>query len=215
MLIFATNNAHKLAEARAILPMSIASLSEVGIHEDIPETGVSLEENSLQKAQYVFDRLHKACFADDTGLEVDCLNGAPGYMTARYSGEPVDSTRNMLKLLAEMSAATAAALRCTDASATAHAVTGDAPAATAALRQRRGAQFRTVITLIRDNGEICQVSGIVRGRIALEMSGAGGFGYDPVFIPEGYDKTFSELGEELKNHISHRARALQELLKIL
>lgn len=191
MLIFATNNAHKLAEARAILPMSIASLSEVGIHEDIPETGVSLEENSLQKAQYVFDRLHKACFADDTGLEVDCLNGAPGYMTARYSGEPVDSTRNMLKLLAEMSAATAA------------------------LRQRRGAQFRTVITLIRDNGEICQVSGIVRGRIALEMSGVGGFGYDPVFIPEGYDKTFSELGEELKNHISHRARALQELLKIL
>ena len=205
MLIFATNNAHKLAEARAILPMSIASLSEVGIHEDIPETGVSLEENSLQKAQYVFDRLHKACFADDTGLEVDCLNGAPGYMTARYSGEPVDSTRNMLKLLAEMSAATAAALRCT--------ATGSA--ATAALRQRRGAQFRTVITLIRDNGEICQVSGIVRGRIALEMSGAGGFGYDPVFIPEGYDKTFSELGEELKNHISHRARALQELLKIL
>ncbi len=205
MLIFATNNAHKLAEARAILPMSIASLSEVGIHEDIPETGVSLEENSLQKAQYVFDRLHKACFADDTGLEVDCLNGAPGYMTARYSGEPVDSTRNMLKLLAEMSAATAAALRCT--------ATGSA--ATAALRQRRGAQFRTVITLIRDNGEICQVSGIVRGRIALEMSGVGGFGYDPVFIPEGYDKTFSELGEELKNHISHRARALQELLKIL
>ena len=205
MLIFATNNAHKLAEARAILPMSIASLSEVGIHEDIPETGVSLEENSLQKAQYVFDRLHKACFADDTGLEVDCLNGAPGYMTARYNGEPVDSTRNMLKLLAEMSAATAAALRCT--------ATGSA--ATAALRQRRGAQFRTVITLIRDNGEICQVSGIVRGRIALEMSGAGGFGYDPVFIPEGYDKTFSELGEELKNHISHRARALQELLKIL
>ncbi len=205
MLIFATNNAHKLAEARAILPMSIASLSEVGIHEDIPETGVSLEENSLQKAQYVFDRLHKACFADDTGLEVDCLNGAPGYMTARYSGEPVDSTRNMLKLLAEMSAATAAALRCT--------ATGSA--ATAALCQRRGAQFRTVITLIRDNGEICQVSGIVRGRIALEMSGVGGFGYDPVFIPEGYDKTFSELGEELKNHISHRARALQELLKIL
>ena len=205
MLIFATNNAHKLAEARAILPMSIASLSEVGIHEDIPETGVSLEENSLQKALYVFDRLHKACFADDTGLEVDCLNGAPGYMTARYSGEPVDSTRNMLKLLAEMSAATAAALRCT--------ATGSA--ATAALRQRRGAQFRTVITLIRDNGEICQVSGIVRGRIALEMSGVGGFGYDPVFIPEGYDKTFSELGEELKNHISHRARALQELLKIL
>ena len=205
MLIFATNNAHKLAEARAILPMSIASLSEVGIHEDIPETGVSLEENSLQKARYVFDRLHKACFADDTGLEVDCLNGAPGYMTARYSGEPVDSTRNMLKLLAEMSAATAAALRCT--------ATGSA--ATAALRQRRGAQFRTVITLIRDNGEICQVSGIVRGRIALEMSGVGGFGYDPVFIPEGYDKTFSELGEELKNHISHRARALQELLKIL
>ncbi len=205
MLIFATNNAHKLAEARAILPMSIASLSEVGIHEDIPETGVSLEENSLQKAQYVFDRLHKACFADDTGLEVDCLNGAPGYMTARYSGEPVDSTRNMLKLLAEMSAATAAALRCT--------ATGSA--ATAALRQRRGAQFRTVITLIRDNGEICQVSGIVRGRIAMEMSGVGGFGYDPVFIPEGYDKTFSELGEELKNHISHRARALQELLKIL
>ena len=213
MLIFATNNAHKLAEARAILPMSIASLSEVGIHEDIPETGVSLEENSLQKAQYVFDRLHKACFADDTGLEVDCLNGAPGYMTARYSGEPVDSTRNMLKLLAEMSAATAPLLRSVADTGVTPAATGSA--ATAALRQRRGAQFRTVITLIRDNGEICQVSGIVRGRIALEMSGVGGFGYDPVFIPEGYDKTFSELGEELKNHISHRARALQELLKIL
>ena len=196
MLIFATNNGHKLAEARAILPMSIASLREVGIDEDIPETGTSLEANSLQKAQFVFERLHQACFADDTGLEVDCLNGAPGYMTARYSGEPVDSKRNILKLLAEMEKAAPAA------------------AQTPRLPQRQ-AQFRTVITLIRDNGEVRQVSGVVRGRIALEMSGAGGFGYDPVFIPEGYDKTFSELGEEVKNLISHRARALQELLAIL
>ncbi len=206
MLLFATNNAHKLEEARAILPCPVMSLAEVGIHEDIPETGVTLEANSLEKARFVFNRLHQACFADDTGLEVDCLHGAPGYMTARYSGEPVDSNRNMDKLLEEMAQA--------DPSLT-----------------NRGAQFRTVITYIRDDGETFQVSGIVRGRIALRKSGTAGFGYDPLFIPDPLpaitsfgsttasaipnDLTFSELGEEVKNHISHRARALHALLPFL
>ena len=199
-LVFASNNAHKLAEVRAMMPegISVLSLSEIGFEDEIDETGTTLEENSKIKAetvaafisgqQSVFSGQIDGVFADDTGLEIDALGGKPGVYTARWAGEPV---ANRQKALAELKDKT-----------------------------DRSAQFRTVITLIKfsaisDQYSKTQVSGIVRGRIAEEEYGQGGFGYDPVFIPEGYNKTFGELPAEVKNSISHRSRALAELVKLL
>lgn len=197
-LIFATNNAHKLEEARKILPsIEILSLAEISLSADIPETADTLDGNSLQKADFVYQwcAQHAAslpadvagCFADDTGLEISALNNAPGVYTARWSGEPVDPARNRRKALSELQD-----------------------------QDDRAAQFRTAVTLILWDEDIKQTDlrkfeGIVKGRIATEERGKNGFGYDSVFIPEGHDLTFAELPSEIKNAISHRARAMQAL----
>lgn len=194
-IVFATNNQHKLQEIREILgdQFEILSLADIGCHEDIPETGNTLEANAHQKAEYVFDHYHIDCFADDTGLEVDTLGGAPGVHSARYAeGTDHNSEANMAKLLREL---------------------GD--------NDNRKARFRTVISLIQMEGgnPVCsreyQFEGVVEGLIDREKHGSEGFGYDPVFIPEGYDKSFAELGEEIKNQISHRARAVKKLAEWL
>ena len=197
-IVFATNNQHKLSEIRDILGESIEvlSLKDINCDVDIPETGKTLEENALQKAQYVYDHYHIDCFADDTGLEVDALGGAPGVYSARYAGEGHDSEANMTKLLKEL---------------------GD--------EDNRKARFRTVIALIQKKNicpcgcnsikEVHQFEGIVDGEIIRERRGGEGFGYDPIFQPDGYDKTFAELGLDIKNHISHRARATQKLADYL
>ena len=197
-IVFATNNNHKLSEIRSILGESIEvlSLKEIGCDVDIPETGKTLEENALQKAQYVYDHYHMDCFADDTGLEVDALDGAPGVYSARYAGEGHDSEANMTKLLKEL---------------------GE--------NNNRKARFRTVITLIQKKNvcpcgctsikEVHQFEGIVEGEIIRERRGGEGFGYDPIFQPEGYNQTFAELGMDIKNHISHRARAVAKLCEFL
>lgn len=187
-IVFATNNQHKLSEIRSILgdAIEVLSLKDIGCDVDIPETGKTLEENALQKAQYIYDHYHMDCFADDTGLEVDALGGAPGVYSARYAGgEGHDSEANMAKLLHEL---------------------GD--------NSNRKARFRTVIALIID-GKVNTFEGIVKGEIIRERRGGEGFGYDPIFQPEGYDKTFAELGMDIKNHISHRARAVQKLAEFL
>lgn len=188
-IVFATNNAHKLSEIREILGPSfeVLSLNDIGCHEDIPETGSTLEANALQKARYVYLNYGYDCFADDTGLEVEALNGEPGVFSARYAGgEGHDSEANMQKLLRKLSGQT-----------------------------NRNARFRTIIALVRkkDEEEGCahEFEGIVNGVITEEKSGAEGFGYDPIFQPDGYDKTFAELGMEVKNAISHRARAVANL----
>ena len=203
-IVFATNNKHKLDEIRSILGESIEvlSLKDIGCDADIPETGKTLDENAQQKAQYIYDNYHLDCFADDTGLEVDALNGAPGVYSARYanmedpSAESHDAEANMSRLLREL---------------------GE--------NNNRKARFRTVIALIRKKDvcpcgctsikEIHKFEGIVEGEIIRERRGGEGFGYDPIFQPDGYDKTFAELGMEIKNHISHRARATQKLCEFL
>ena len=207
-IVFATNNQHKLSEIRSILGDSIEvlSLNDIGCDVDIPETGTTLEENALQKAQYVYDHYHIDCFADDTGLEVDALNGAPGVYSARYasmasdSGQTCpashDSEANMTRLLKEL---------------------GN--------NNNRKARFRTVIALIHKKDvcpcgctsikEIHKFEGIIEGEIIREHRGGEGFGYDPIFQPDGYDQTFAELGMDIKNHISHRARATQKLADFL
>lgn len=186
-IVFATNNAHKLSEVKAVLGdgFELVALREVGITEDIPETGATLEENASQKARYVYDRTGLDCFADDTGLEVEALDGRPGVRSARYAGEGHDFKANNRKLIAELEG-----------------------------KENRSARFRTVISLIRGGVEQ-QVEGIVRGVIATEESGTEGFGYDPLFIPEGSDVTFAEMSAEAKNAISHRGRAVAALVKIL
>ena len=187
-IVFATNNKHKLEEIKDILgkDFEIVSLAEIGCHEDIPETGLTLEENARQKSSYIVEHYNHDCFADDTGLEVDALKGEPGVHSARYAeGTDHDSEANMRKLLSKMSNV-----------------------------KDRTARFRTVISLII-NGVEYQFEGRVEGRIATEKHGTEGFGYDPIFIPEGYDKSFAELGEEVKNQISHRARAVKKLAKYL
>ena len=203
-IVFATNNLHKLQEVRQILGDSfeVLSLKDIGCDVDIPETGQTLEENALQKAQYIYDHYHMSVFADDTGLEVEALNGAPGIYSARYAsmvdGSSVshDSEANMACLLKEL---------------------GE--------NNNRKARFRTVIALILKKDicpcgctsvkEIHQFEGIVEGEIIRERRGGEGFGYDPIFQPDGYDKTFAELGMGIKNHISHRARAVQKLAEFL
>jgi XTP/dITP diphosphohydrolase len=203
-IVFATNNRHKLEEIRQILGNSIEvlSLSDIHCDVDIPETGQTLQENALQKARYVYNNYHIDCFADDTGLEVEALQGAPGIYSARYASmedklcQPHDSEANMSRLLREL---------------------GE--------NNNRRARFRTVIALIQKK-DVCPCGctsikqehlfeGIVEGDITRERSGAEGFGYDPVFKPEGYDKTFAELGADIKNQISHRARATQKLAEYL
>jgi len=207
--LFATNNAHKLEEARNILPQhTILSLREVGLVADIPETADTLDGNSLQKAEFVYRWCcdHAAslpadlcgCFADDTGLEITALDMAPGVYTARWSGEPVDEARNRRKALTELQG-----------------------------KVDRSARFRTVVTLIRWDSlntmhdaqcamhDWAKYEGIVCGTIADAERGDHGFGYDPLFIPEGYDRTFAELPAEIKNTISHRARAMQALAEAL
>ena len=184
-IVFATNNAHKLEEVAAILGENyeVLSLREIGCEADIPETADTFAGNALQKAHYVKEHFGYDCFADDSGLEVDALDGAPGVYSARYSGG--GSEENMTKLL--------------------HNLTG---------KSERGAQFRTVIALLI--GEDTRLfEGIVRGAIIEERRGEGGFGYDPIFVPEGYDKTFAELGSEVKNRISHRAQAVEKLAEYL
>lgn len=189
-LVFASNNPHKLQEVRDILTqVQVLSLQDIGFTQDIEETGLTLEQNSAIKAQAVWQWLclhnlqHQVdgVFADDTGLEIEALNGAPGVFTARWAGEDCNDAANRFKALHELQHIT--------------------------LRQ---AQFRTIITLIL-HGQSQQVQGIVRGEIAQHEQGNGGFGYDPIFIPEGYQETFATLPAEVKNSISHRARALQAL----
>ena len=196
-IVFATNNQHKLSEIRQILGsrVEVLSLKDIGCDVDIPETGTTLETNALQKAQYVHDNYHYDCFADDTGLEVDALGGAPGVYSARYaavgcaatSSQPIDhdSEANITRLLSEL---------------------GE--------NNNRRARFRTVIALIQQ-GEVHEFEGIVNGEIIRERRGGEGFGYDPIFQPDGYDQTFAELGVEVKNQISHRARATKKLCEFL
>lgn len=190
-IVFATNNAHKLQEIREILgsEFEIVSLADIGCHADIPETGQTLEENAHQKSEYIMLNYRTNCFADDTGLEVEALGGAPGVRSARYDETTDhDSEANMAKLLRELDG-----------------------------QDNRRARFRTVISLLEVSGvkpfayRETQFVGEVQGRIATERHGTEGFGYDPIFIPDGYDKSFAELGEEVKNQISHRARAVKKL----
>ena len=186
-IVFATNNAHKLSEVKAVLGdgYELVTLKEVGITEDIPETGATLDENASIKARYVYERTGLDCFADDTGLEVEALNGAPGVRSARYATDGHDFAANNAKLLRELEN-----------------------------KENRNARFRTVISLIC-NGVEKQVEGIVEGEIATSMSGSEGFGYDPLFIPKGHSVTFAEMSAEEKNAISHRGRAVAALVKIL
>lgn len=186
-IVFATNNAHKLSEVKAVLGdgYELVTLKEVGITEDIPETGDTLDENASLKARYVYERTGLDCFADDTGLEVEALGGAPGVRSARYATDGHDFAANNRKLLKELDGVT-----------------------------NREARFRTVISLIA-SGEEIQVEGVVNGVIALSESGSEGFGYDPLFIPEGKEVTFAEMSADEKNAISHRGRAVAELVKVL
>ena len=185
--IFATNNAHKLDEVKAIVgkKIEILSLRDIGCQADIPETADTLEGNALQKARFVYDAYHQDCFADDTGLEVEALDGAPGVYSARYAGDAHNSEANMRKLLHELEGV-----------------------------ENRRARFRTVFALIL-NGKEHLFEGIVYGRIDKVRHGTAGFGYDPIFIPDGYTQTFAEMGDELKNQISHRALGAQKLCKLL
>ena len=187
-LVFATNNAHKLEEVAAILgdQVELLSLNDIGCQADIPETAETLEGNALLKSSYIYKNYHLDCFADDTGLEVKALNGAPGVYSARYAGgEGHDAQANMLKLLHELEG-----------------------------KENRKAQFRTAISLILDGKEY-PFEGVIKGEIIKEKRGDSGFGYDPVFMPEGYDRTFAELGNDIKNQISHRALAVQKLCEFL
>ncbi len=186
-LIFATGNPHKVTEVQYLLPegIRIRTLREIGIEEEIPETGTTLEENAILKAEYVRQRSGQNVFAEDTGLEVKSLHNAPGVHSARYAGPARNSRANLRKLLRDMEGET-----------------------------DRRARFRTVIALILNN-EIHRFEGIVNGHIAESASGSGGFGYDPVFVPEGFDRSFAELGDEVKGRISHRARAMKKMISFL
>lgn len=185
-IVFATNNAHKLEEVQKALPsIEVKSLKAVNFEGEIPEDHETLEENSAQKADFITEYTGLDCFADDTGLEVEALNGAPGVYSARYAGEHGNSEANMEKLLSELEG-----------------------------NSNRNAQFRTVVTLNLD-GKQYQFEGICKGTITTEKHGDKGFGYDPIFIPEGYSKTFAELDMSVKNAISHRGLAVQKLVDFL
>ena len=185
-LIFATTSKHKLTEIRAMLPgYDVLGLEDIGYHTEIEETGLTLEENATIKALQLYSHIHEASLGEDTGLEVFALDMAPGVHTARYAGNDRDPAKNMDKLLEQLTS-----------------------------KSDRRARFRTVIALADKEG-IRLFEGIVNGTISEARSGAGGFGYDPVFIPEGYDKTFAELPSDIKNNISHRAMAVQKLVSFL
>ena len=186
-IVFATNNEHKLDEIKKISKgqLDILSLSDINCHDEIPETGNTLKENALIKAQFVKDKYGIDCFADDTGLEVEVLGNAPGIYSSRYAGPNCDSEDNMKKLLQELQD-----------------------------KGNRSAQFRTVIALLL-NGEEHYFEGIISGEIIHQKEGTNGFVYDPIFRPVGYDKTFGELPEKVKNSLSHRAIATQKLVTFL
>jgi len=186
-LVFGTSNENKLKEIRKLVPNSIQllSMAELGIHGELPETRETIKENAIQKAEALYDEVKVNSFAEDTGLEVDALDGAPGVYTARYAGNRKDSSANMELLLENLKN-----------------------------KSDKGAQFRTNIALIW-NKETYVFEGIVRGKIACEKRGEGGFGYDPIFIPDGHEKTFAELPSKIKQNISHRARAFQKMMAFL
>jgi len=186
-LVFATNNAHKLTEVRAILEpdFTIISLSDLNCTDDIPETADTLQGNAILKATYIHEKFGLDCFADDTGLEIDALGGEPGVYSARYAGEENNSKNNMNKVLTLL---------------------GN--------NSDRKASFRTVIALIL-NGNTFLFDGRIDGDISLSPSGESGFGYDPIFVPEGYDKSFAQLSADEKNKISHRALAVNKLIDFL
>lgn len=186
-LVFATNNKHKLQEVKEIVGdrVEVLSLKDIDCYDDIPETGSTLEENALIKARWISEKYKCNSFADDTGLEVEALGGAPGVYSARYAGEECNSEANMQKLLQNLTGKT-----------------------------NRTAQFRTVIALII-NGEEHLFDGVVKGNISSEKMGEAGFGYDPIFVPQGYDLSFAQMTSEAKNSISHRYRATEKLSKYL
>lgn len=186
-LVFATGNSNKLREVRALIGQhyDVKGLADIGCTEDIPETSPTIADNALLKAHYVRDHYQLDCFSEDTGLEVDALNGDPGIYSARYAGPRKNAQDNMQLLLQNLEG-----------------------------KDQRGAQFRTVVALILD-GEEHTFEGIVRGHILEVPRGTGGFGYDPVFVPEGYDQTFAELDASIKNQISHRGRAVRQLAEFL
>lgn len=186
-LVFATNNQNKIKELKFLLKNSIEllSLKDIACYEDIPETSATIKENAIQKARYVYDKYGCNCFADDTGLEIKALNGAPGVLSARYAGEDKNATNNMDKVLHNLENKT-----------------------------NRNAQFKTVIALIID-GKITCFEGIVKGKITEKKFGADGFGYDPIFKPIGYNNTFAEMPLDEKNKISHRGIAVTKLLDFL
>ena len=186
-LVFATNNAHKLSEVQHLLGdrFRLLSLKDIHFEDEIPEDYDTLEQNALQKARYIFDKSHLNCFADDTGLEVDALNGRPGVFSARYAGEGKNPKDNIKKLFQELNGV-----------------------------KNRKARFRTVVALIIDNQEYL-FEGIVNGQIIESERGVDGFGYDPVFLPDGYSLTFAEMMLDQKNLISHRARAVGKLIEFL
>ena len=186
-IVFATNNVNKLKEVRNIASgkYNILSLSDIGCHDDIPETADTLEGNAAIKARWIKDKYGYDCFADDTGLEVRALDGRPGVYSARYAGEPADSEKNISKLLGELDG-----------------------------KEDRRARFRTVVALIIGD-ELKEFEGKIEGKIIEERKGTGGFGYDKVFVPDGYDTTFAEMPSSEKNAISHRAIAVGLLMKYL
>lgn len=186
-LVFATNNLHKLEEVSAILgnQIELLSLNDINCHIDIPETADTLEGNALLKSRFIYENYGMNCFADDTGLEVEALEGAPGVYSARYAGDGHNSEANMIKLLDNLKE-----------------------------KKNRKAQFRTAISLIIDEKEYL-FEGIIKGEIGTIKKGDSGFGYDPIFVPEGYNETFAELGSDIKNKISHRALAINKLCEFL
>lgn len=186
-LVFATNNAHKLEEVKEVVGenFEIVSLDDIGCSDDIEETGTTLEANALIKARYIKQKYGYDCFGDDTGLEVEVLNGAPGVYSARYAGNGHDAKANIKKLLQAMDG-----------------------------EKNRTARFRTVIALIM-NGKEYLFEGEIKGKIITEERGTTGFGYDPVFVPDGCENTFAELGTDIKNSISHRALAIRSLCDFL
>lgn len=187
-ILFASSNEHKVNEVRKLLPerYSVLSLNDIHWTQDIPEPFETYVENAKAKAYFVFDRTGMSCFADDSGLEVDSLHGRPGVLSARYAGETKNSEDNIEKILAEL---------------------GN--------NENRKARFQAVIVFIHDDGQIATFAGTVEGRINFKPVGSGGFGYDPIFIPEGFDETFGQLPESIKNKISHRAIAMQKFVDYL
>ncbi len=186
-IVFATNNTHKLKELQQIIGnrFELLSLKDIGCLEEIPETAETIEENSMQKAEYVYNKYKIDCFADDTGLEIEALEGRPGVYSARYAGEEKNMEKNIDKILNELNG-----------------------------KEDRKARFKTVISLIY-SGKKYQFEGIVTGDIIEERRGKGGFGYDPVFMPQGYNITFAEMPADVKNKISHRGQAVQKLVDFL